>query len=93
MPGVPKIFCDKGSSFFDALKTAPKLVKIFVRNINGKSPGKTEKKNSLTPLIVPLENKLGLQIITTIIKKTKAERQRSLKSFERLKVKNILFFA
>ena len=70
------------------MKTAPKLVKIFVRNINGKSPGKTEKKNSLTPLIVPLENSLGLQIITTIIKKTKAERQRSLKSFERLKVKN-----
>ena len=36
---------------------------------------KTEKKNSLTPLIVPLENKLGLQIITTIIKKTKEENQ------------------
>ena len=56
-------------SFWDNLQIKPSSVKSFVRSINGKSPGKTEVKNSLRPSIVPEVYLLGFEIIISIMKK------------------------
>lgn len=49
----------------------PSSVKSLVSSIKGNSPGKTEKKNSLIPLIVPAVYLFGFVIIIIIITKIK----------------------
>ena len=73
------------------MKTVPSSVRSFVKNIKGRSPGKTEPKKSLSPLIVALENNAGFEIIKSITKKTMAEKVRFKKFPFKLKIKNFGF--
>ena len=41
-PGVPNSFLETVENFVEILKTVPSSVKSFVKNIKGRSPGKTE---------------------------------------------------
>lgn len=53
------------------LNITPSSVNSFVSSINGKSPGKTEKKKSLSPDTVPEVNFFGLATIIIIMAKIK----------------------
>ena len=55
------------SNFWVILKRNPSSVNNFVRNINGKRPGKTEKKKSFKPDIVPDVYLFGFAVIKSII--------------------------
>ena len=76
---------------FEIFIIVPSSVKSFVRNIKGKSPGRTEKIKSFKPSIVPEVYLDGLVIIISIIIIIKNENKISSKvSFFKLDIFKLL---
>ena len=73
------------------LKTVPSSVKSLVKNIKGKSPGRTELKKSFKPFIVDFENNSGFEIINIITNIIRPEKSKPEKLFLMLKIKNFGF--
>lgn len=90
MPGVPKTAYENLSIFFVILKTIPISVKSFVKNIKGRSPGKTENTKSFSPEIVPSVKIVGFEMIIIITKSIKIVSKLSWKKLELKHFKKVL---